>query len=171
MRSIALAGTVLALTGLGVAPALATQSAPDAGDTERQRGVVLECTGTADGLSAYVNLYENDAYTNYVQVVLNDDPRLARSREPADILSDGEVRAGVRIKGHKARVTGTAHRIGKRKPVHEEIEDAGNLVVSDGFHRRLRNDLALTYRGAKVPLSCAPAFYYDLEVTTTPVVG
>jgi hypothetical protein len=169
MRTIALAGSVLALTGLGVAPALASQAAPSAADTHRERGIVLECTGEADGLSAYVDLYENDVYTNYFQVVLNDDPQLARSREPDDILAKGEVRAAIRIKGHTVRVTGTASRVGKRKHVHEEIEDAGNTVVSDGFHRRLRNDLVLKYRGTTVPLHCAPAFYYDLQVTTTPV--
>ncbi len=170
MRSIALAGSVLALTGLGVVPALASQAAPADAETQRERGIVLECTGEADGLAAYVNLYENDAYSNYFQVVLNDNPKLARSREPADILDKGDVRATIRIKGHKARVTGTAYRVGKKKHVHEEIEDAGNLVVSDGFHRRLKNDLVLSYRGTQVPLDCAPAFYYSLEVTTTPVV-
>ena len=169
MRAIALAGSVLALTGLGVAPALASQAAPSATDTHRERGIVLECTGEADGLSAYVNLYENDVYSNYFQVILNDDPKLARSREPADILDKGEVRAAIRIKGHKVRVTGTANRVGKRTHVHEEIEDAGNLVVADGFHRRLKNDLVLKYRGTTVPLDCAPAFFYHLEVTTTPV--
>ncbi len=170
MRSITLAASVLALTGLGAAPALAMQTTPEGGDTVREHGVVLECTGEADGLSAYVNLYENSKYTNYLQVVLNDDPELAASREPKDLLANGEVRTAIRIDGHKARVTGTVERVGKRKAVHEEYDDAGNHIVADGYHRRLASDLVLKYDGSTVRLRCAPAFYYDLQVTTTPTV-
>jgi hypothetical protein len=166
MRSITFATAVLALTGLGAAPAIAHPTTA-AGDTVRERGVVLECTGTAHGLAAYVNLYENDRYGNYLQVILDDDPELAASREPKDILSDGEVRTAIRIDGHKASVTGTVHRVGKRKHVHEEIDDAGQHIVSDGFHRRLATDLVLTYRGTTVPLDCAPAFAYNLRTTKT----
>ena len=172
MRSITLAGAALALTGLGAAPALAshpTTAAPT--DTTRERGIVLECRGEAHGLSAYVDIYENNAYSNYFQVILDDDPKRAASREPKDLFEKGKVRGSIRIKGHKVRVTGDAHRVGKRKRVHEEIDDAGQHIVSDGFHRRLANDLVLTYRGTTVPLDCAPAFAYDLKVTKTDITG
>jgi len=169
MRSIALAGSVLALTGLGVAPALATTPATAPAPTEKERGFVLECTGEAGGLSAYVDVYENDRYQNYFQVVLNDNPRLAASREPKDLVDKGQVKGTIRIKGHKVRVTGSVKKVGKQIPVHEELDDAGYHVVSDGYHRKLRNDLVLTYRGTTVDLHCAPAFYYNLEVTKTPV--
>jgi len=168
MRSIILTGAVLALTGLGAAPSLANPTTAAAA-IERQAGVVLECTGATEGLAAYVNVYENDKHGNYLQVILNEDPELAGSREPKDILSDGQVRGTIRIDEHKARVTGDVHRVGKRKAVHEEIDDAGNHIVSDGFHRRLANDLVLTYRGSTVQLDCAPAFAYRLKVTTTPI--
>jgi hypothetical protein len=172
MRTSTLAGAVLALTGLGAAPALAAHPTTAAeGDTVRQRGVVLECTGAADGLAAYVNLYENNRYANYLQVVLNDDPDLAASREPNDLLRKGEVRTGIRIDGYKARVAGTVQRVGKRKAVHEEIDDAGQHIVSDGYHRRLATDLQLTYRGTTVPLSCSPAFAYRLRTTTTDITA
>jgi hypothetical protein len=172
MRSITLATATLALTGLGVAPAVAqSTTAAQPSETERQRGVVLECRGAADGLSAYVDLYENDRHGNYFQVILDDDPDLAASRTPKDILDKGQVGAAIRIDGHKVRVTGTAHRVGKRKPVHEEVDDAGQHVVSDGFHRRLAHDLELTYRGTAVPLDCAPAFFYSLKVTSTDTTG
>src|ERR1700754_634585 len=74
MRSIAVAGTVLALTGLGAAPALAHQTTRTAAETERQHGIVLECTGDADGLAAYVYLYENDKHVTYFQGIVDDDP-------------------------------------------------------------------------------------------------
>jgi hypothetical protein len=170
MRSITIAGAVVALIGLGAAPSLAHPTAAAAG-TERQSGVVLECTGAAGGLAAYVNVYENDKHGNYFQVILNEDPELAGSREPKDLLSNGEVRGTIRIDGHKARVTGDVHRVGKRKHVHEEIDDAGNHVVSDGFHRRLSNDLVLTYRGSTIQLDCDPAFAYRLKVTKTDITG
>ena len=134
-----------------------------------EKGIVLECTGEARGLSAYVNLYENDTFTNYVQVILNDKPGLAASREPKDIWSDGVVKTSVQIKDKRAKITGTASKVGKRSAVHEEIDDAGYRVVSDGWHRQLEHDLTLTYGGTAVDLTCAPAFFYKLEVTKTPI--
>ena len=73
------------------------------------------------------------------------------------------------VRHHRVRITGTAPKVGHRHHVHEENDDAGNLVVSDGFHRRLKDDLVLTYRGDRIALSCAPAFFYSLDVTTTPI--
>ena len=172
MRSITLAGAALALTGLGAAPALASHpTAAVPTDSTRERGIVLECDGEAHGLSAYVNIYENNTYGNYLQVILDDDPELAASREPTDLFRKGRVRGTIRIDGHKVRVTGHAQRVGKRKHVHEEIDDAGQHIVSDGYHRRLAHDLVLTYRGTSVPLDCAPAFAYDLSVTKTDITG
>jgi len=148
-----------------------TSPACEAADTVTERGVLLECTGQRAGLAAYVNLDENDVHTNYVQVVLNDRPRLAASREPSDILAAGEVRTSVRIAELKAKVSGTAQMVGRRTHVDEEIDDAGQHVVSDGLHRRLATDLVLRYDGTTVPLSCAPAFAYKLDVTRTDLTG
>ncbi|MFA6575441.1 MAG: hypothetical protein WCS84_08460 [Nocardioides sp.] len=172
----ALAATT-ALIGLGTATAAGATEAPAetaaraAAEVVKEKGIVLECTGKAHGLAAYVNLYENDVYANYVQVILNDDPALAKSREPADILDAGEIRTGVRIAGKQARVVGTAVRYGAKKHVHEEYDDAGQHIVADGFHRRLGYELALRYDGTTVPLRCAPAFYYSLNVTKTDTTG
>jgi hypothetical protein len=55
--------------------------------------------------------------------------------------------------------------------VHEEYDDAGQHIVADGFHRRLAHDLVLRYDGITVPLDCAPAFYYSLNVTKTDTTG
>jgi hypothetical protein len=164
----ALAGTVV--VGGTVNAANAHPSSGVQPIVTMEKGIVLECTGEARGLSAYVNLYENNAFTNYVQVVLDDNPKLATSREPKDIWSDGLVKTSVEIKGKKARITGTASKLGKRSAVHEEIDDAGYRVVSDGWHRQLEHDLTLTYGGTAVDLTCAPAFFYKLEVTKTPIV-
>ena len=164
------AATLAGLAGTAVLSGPAWAHPTSAVETHTEKGIVLECTGETGGLSAYVNLYENDVFTNYLQVVLNDNPRLAASREPKNIWADGVVRSSVTIKGKKATIVGSASKTGRRTHVHEEIDDAGNHVVSDGWHRRLENDLVLTYAGKTVDLTCDPAFFYKLEVTKTPVV-
>jgi len=175
-RGSAIAGGLAAtLTGLvgvvGVtAPADAAGRTSGTSTTEHQRGVVLECTGSNRAHSAYVDLYENDKHGNFVQVILDDNPRLAATRTPADIWNAGEVRTRVTIKGKRARIVGTAPKVGPRHHVHEVNDDAGNHIVSDGFHRRLADDLVLKYDGRRIALACSPSFFYSLDVTTTPIV-
>jgi hypothetical protein len=164
--------TAAALT-VGSAPASAMQ-ADDFGPstTERERGIVLECRGEAGGLEAYASLYENDRYGKVLQVVLGDpDAGNGRSKTPKrPLLEDGAVRGTITIDGAKARIRGTAVKVGKRKPVHEVHDDAGYLITVDGTHKRLVADLVLTYDGRRVPLTCDPSFVYDLQVTKTPIV-
>ena len=163
--------TATALT-LGSTPASAMQ-ADDHGTatTERERGIVLECRGEAGGLQAYASLYENDRYGNVLQVVLGDpDAGNGRSKEvERKFLEDGEVRASITIDGAKAKIRGTADPVGKKKKVHEVHDDAGYLITVDGTHKRLVTDLVLRYDGVRVPLTCDPAFRYDLMVTKEPI--
>jgi hypothetical protein len=168
--ALALAAT--ALTGLGaLSPASgATMRATEPASTT-ERGVVMECTGSRHGLDAYVSLYENDVHGNTAQVILDDDPAKASSRQPRDVLAAGEVRTSVMTAGRRARIRGTAHRVGRRLPVHEVTDDAGQHIVVDGFHRRLATDLVLRYAGTRVPLTCASAFFYRLDVTRTDITG
>ena len=169
MAGLALATT--ALIGLGAPTATASQAAEPTGSTVKEKGIVLECTGSAHGLDAYVNVYENDPYDNYFQVILNDDADLSESREPADLWSKGKIRGSVRIDGRRALVTGTASKVGASTKVHEEYDDAGFHIVADGIHKRLRNQLVLSYDGTSVPLTCDPAFFYKLDVTKTDTTG
>jgi hypothetical protein len=172
MRTTTFATAVAGLASAAclTTPAEAADSATGGSTTEHQRGVVLECTGSNRAHSAYVDLYENNLHGNYVQVVLDANPRLAASRQPADIWNAGDVRTGVTIKHERARIVGTAPRTGRRHHVHGENDDAGNHIVSDGFHRRLDDHLVLRYDGHRMALSCSPAFFYSLDVTTTPTV-
>ncbi len=172
----ALAGlAVIGMAAAGVLTAAPSSAAPalerSARTTTVERGVVLECTGSAHGTDAYVNVYENDRYANYLQVVLNDDPDLAASREPADLWRAGKVRGAIRVGGERAVVRGTAIRVGRPTRVHEELDDAGQHIVSDGVHRRLRTDLVLRYDGVRIPLTCDTAFAYRLTVTKTDTTG
>lgn len=145
--------------------------ADGAAETHRERGFVMECRGESDGLQAYASLYENDKFGNYVQVVLGepDDGNGKSKQVRKPILKDGAVRATITIDGAKAKVRGTAAKVGRKTHVHEELDDAGYHVTSDGTHRRLENDLVLTYQGVTVPLTCDPAFAYALTVTKTPI--
>ena len=169
LSTLTLATAALVLTA--PTPTYASET-PPATTTEREFGIVMECTGGADGLQAYASLYENQRYGNYVQVVLGDpnagngvDKKVKRA-----FLANGEVRAAVTVDGTKAKIRGTAAKVGKKKHVHDELDDAGYHVTSDGTHRRLRNDLVLSYDGTVVPLTCGTAFAYDLTVTKTPIV-
>jgi hypothetical protein len=169
--ALALVATT-ALIGLGTVTATALAPAGTAAPrTVKEKGIVLECTGSAHGLDGYVNVYENDPYGNYFQVILDGDPELARSREPADIWSEGRIRASVRIDGGRALVFGTARKVGRATKVHEEYDDAGQHIVADGIHRRLRNALVLRYDDTRVRLTCDPAFFYNLDVTKTDSTG
>jgi hypothetical protein len=163
--------TATALT-VGSSPVSAMQ-ADDFGPTttERERGIVLECQGEAGGLEAYASLYENNRYGNVLQVVLGGpDSGNGRSKTPKrPFLEDGTVRGTITIDGAKARIRGTAEKIGKKKKVHEVHDDAGYLITVDGTHKRLATDLVLRYDGVQVPLTCDPAFRYDLMVTKQPI--
>jgi hypothetical protein len=178
MRTTAFAVTVAGLANAALvsapddaaARASATSTSFTTSTTEHQRGVVLECTGSNRAHTAYVDLYENNLHGNYVQVVLDGNPKLAATRQPADIWNAGDVRTHVTIRHQRARILGTAPRVGRRIAVHETNDDAGNHIVTDGFHRRLADDLVLAYDGHRMRLDCAPAFSYSLDVTTTPTV-
>lgn len=169
--TLAALATSTVILGSGPASASMTEERSGGTTTEREHGIVMECTGEADGLQAYASLYENQRYGNYVQVVLGDpdDGNGANKKVKRAILDDGKVRATITVDGAKAKVRGTASKVGKKKHVHEELDDAGYHVTSDGTHRRLRNDLVLTYDGTVVPLTCGTAFAYDLTVTKTPI--
>jgi len=160
-----LAGTVLSGATISSADAAA------APEWKSERGVVIECTGNAQGLQVYTSVYENHRYGNTVQVVLGDpDDGNGASRNTEDrFLVDGVVRAQVKVDGKRATIKGTAERRGARTKVREEHEDAGFLIKVRGFHRRLHTDLVATYAGKTVPLTCDTAFYYDLEVKKIPL--
>jgi hypothetical protein len=169
-RGLAAAG----LLATALTPAVVTSAPAHAGPGwERERGIVIECTGQAQGVQVWTSVYENRPYGNTVQVVIGDpDDGLdkARNTEPGDrFLVDGVVQAWVKIDGKRAVIKGTAERYGERKKIYDEMDDGGNLIKTRGFHRQLHTELVATYAGKVVPLTCDPAFYYDLEVKKIPV--
>jgi len=149
------------LIGLGI-PASA-----DEPTTTRERGIVIECTGTIKDRPVYASLYENDTVRNTIQILVGaDGHQVGGSRDTdQDFRTGRKVRGTLAVGGSRAVIAGTARRVGDRIAVHEEHDDAGQHITVDGFHRRLKTHLVLTWKGAHAPLTCAPAFHYDLRVT------
>ena len=149
------------LIGLG-APAPAGEPT-----TTRERGLVIECTGTIKDRPVYTSLYENDTVRNTIQILIGDDDlQVGGSRDTdRDFRTGRKVRGTLKVGDSRAVVAGTARKVGDRIAVHEEHDDAGQHITVDGFHRRLKTDLTLTWKGATAPLTCDNAFLYDLQVT------
>lgn len=138
-----------------------------------EKGVVIECTSAAPALDAYVSMYDNSRYVNVLQVVIGDpDQGMGNSAEsPTRFVRARQAFGQVDVGGEVATVTGSAVRTGPKSRVREEYDDAGQLIVTRGWHRRLRTDLSLAYGDVTVPLTCDTAFAYHLHVTRTPVAG
>jgi hypothetical protein len=169
MRSLQLTHGALAVLATSALVAAAAAAPAHAGTTTTttERGNVIECTGTIGDHPVYASVYENDTYANVIQVLIGDDDhQVGNSREVADgFLDHRQVLGSLRVGQKLAVVSGSAVRVGKRIPVHEQYDDAGQLITVDGIHRRLRTDLELTWGRKTAPLTCDIAFFYRLGVT------
>ena len=168
-RGLAAAGLLFGTLAGAVSTATSAQAAAPEWKTER--GHVIECSGDAHGVQVWTSVYENQRYGNTVQVVIGDPDAGHGNSKNSDekFLVDGAVLASVRVDGKKAVIKGTAERHGARSKVYDEYDDAGFHIKTRGFHRQLATDLVATYAGKTVPLTCDPAFYYDLEVKKIPI--
>lgn len=170
MRTTTRAGlTTATLIGIVAGPALTlSTTATAAPETTKERGIVLECSGTLRGQEVHTTVYENSTFGNVLSISIGDPDRggVFNGKDTTASLWAGKtVKAGVKVGGKKATVSGLAKRVGAKQAVHEELEDGGQHIVSDGFHRRLKTDLVLTWAKQTVDLTCGSAFYYDLTVT------
>lgn len=147
-----------------------TEAAPT---VEHQSGIVLECAGSAGDVSAVATVYENQMYGSSLQVVLGDpeEDRIGSVEQTEPFVVDGAMDASVEIQGETATVAGTVAPTGRPEKLTEPIQDAGEQIISQGTHTRLATDLALTVGQTTVPLECAPAFAYDLEVRKVALYG
>ena len=171
MRSIQLITGALAVVATSSLIGLGSAAVASDTTTTRERGNLLECTGTHHGRPVYASLYENSRYGNTIQILVGDDDhQVGGSRDGKPAFVDGRnVRGTLQIGGSRAVVEGVAHKVGKRIAVHEVHDDAGQHIIVNGYHRRLANDLTLTWKGRTVPLDCDNAFAYDLQVTKSPI--
>jgi len=152
------------------ASAVLSQEAGEGTTTNRERGLVLECHGDADGVAVYASLYENNLAGKHVQVVIGEDSGVGNDKWVDYKLRKGnKVKASIRVDGHRAVVKGIAKKTGETREVHESFDDAGYAIEINGMHKLLRTDLVMKYDGSTVPLTCDEAFLYDLMVKKTPV--
>lgn len=167
MRSTPLITGTLAVVATSGLIGLGNAAQASEPTTTREKGIVLECHGTIRGRAVYASLYENNTVANTIQILVgDDDQQVGGARDTArDFLDGRAVRGILKVDGRRALIEGTAHRVGRKVAVHEEHDDGGQHITVDGTHRRLANDLELTWKGATVPLDCDEAFAYDLQVT------
>ena len=165
MRSNQLITGVLAAVATSSLIGLGSAAHASEPTTTYEKGTVLECSGTWKGDRVYTLVYENSTAGNSVQVVIDDGVYGAGKSTKRDLVQGRDVRATIKLDGTRALIEGRARAVGKKTPVHEELDDAGQHIVTDGTHRRMATDLTLTWRGTTVPLDCAHAFVYDLTVT------
>ena len=166
MRSTMLITGALAVAATSSLIGLGTAAYAGEPTTTNEKGILLECSGTWRGEDVYASVYENNTYGNTVQIVIADGDVAGGGRETMKAFKDGrDVRAVMKLKGKRAVIEGTARAVGKKTTVHEEYDDAGQQITIDGTHRRLANDLTLSWKGTTVPLDCDNAFVYDLQVT------
>lgn len=171
--TVASAG-LTAMTALGgIAPANAAQASPTgSGDsatstTRHEVATVLECYGKINGNRAYVSVLEHNLIPNVIEVMIGGNDHRASRSVKKDFITDGVLRASVKVDGKRALVTGKARRVGEKFDIHDEFtDDEGRHVTIDGFQRRVKNKLTLRHAGSTKPLSCDAAYYVNLTITT-----
>lgn len=135
--------------------------------TQRERGLVLEGTGTWRGQSVQVFVYQNRKYGNSLQIVVGDPDgkhAIGAGQGRDAYVIDGVLNVGLDVDGDLAVVKGSVAEVGDPEPVTEPAPD-GNLISASGTHTSLAVDATFEYRGERVDLDFATSYRYDLEAT------
>ncbi|HSA51448.1 MAG TPA: hypothetical protein VLH10_15250 [Yinghuangia sp.] len=181
MNKTAKAAAIVALGAAlaTAAPTAAHAAGGGAGTVTVERGHALSCSGAAEGVSAYVELYENSAYGAHANVVVetpSGEYGGGFGPETTSLFKRGSVQADVEIgplgeepagDRYTLVVEGTYERAGRPERVDEVIEDAGQRIVTKGRKSPLAAQVSVTVLGKTVPLSCDTAFAFDLVVRRT----
>jgi hypothetical protein len=83
--------------------------------------------------------------------------------ELADLGTHPPVPAG------SAGLSGTYTLAGSPTRVHQTLRDNGYVIVITGTNTRLNTNLSLEYAGTSIPLTCDPAFAFDLTTRRQPI--
>jgi hypothetical protein len=133
----------------------------------RERGIVLEGSGSWRGQPVQVFVYENRKYGNSLQIVVGDpDGKHAiGAGEGRDAyVIDGVLNVGLDVSGDLAVVKGTVTESGDPRQATESAPD-GELVTSRGTRTPLLVKATFEYRGKTVDLKFTKAFEYALKST------
>lgn len=170
LNRMARLSTVAALVGVGL---VAFPSAASGQPTVTEEvGFVAFCTGAAGGYTVTADLYQNSTVEvpPVVIVEVTDGPVLVGiGSTEGDVFDNGNIDVDVDLVNREddtpagpASVTGTYTLVGKPQRVHQALRDAGFIVVITGTNTQLDVDLTAQYAGTTIPLSCDPAFAFDL---------
>jgi hypothetical protein len=172
-----IAGSIIATAGL-MCMTTPAQAAPQ---VVAERGFVAECTGVAGGYSATVSLYQNSsvevAPTATVETAdgtvfagegttagdVFDEGTVDVTFELSDLETQPPVPAG------SASLSGSYTLAGSPTRVHQTLRDNGYIVVITGTNILLSTNFALEYAGTSIPLTCDPAFAFDLTTRRQPI--
>lgn len=176
-----LAAAVLLVTGMPGTAAAAEARPGSAPQVTIERGNALSCSGEAGGVAVSAELYENSAHGSHASIRVETAEGVwfgGYGPEHTGIFRQGRVAASVALTPREggeaaavdAAVTGTYARAGKPTRVHEVVEDAGKVIVTDGLNTRLTVHATATAFGQRVPLTCDTAFAFDLVVRTRAAV-
>jgi len=162
-------GVVAASVALGIGTASA------APERIHEEGVVLACSGSADGTTAAIDFYENSRI-GFVGALYGSTPDGEFFNDPEqpipDAIEDGTVSATVPLvretdsgtePAGTAVVDGTYTVSGPPTRVHEAIRDNGYIIVIRGTNTPLATDITVDVNGTVVPLTCESAFMFDLN--------
>jgi hypothetical protein len=136
-----------------------------------EQGFVAFCTGEANGYSVTVDLYQNTTVqvAPTVTIQAGDQLIFGTGTTSRDIFNDGTVEvdfnlvdAGTELPAGSATVAGTYFLAGEPQRVHEVRRDDNYVVVVTGTNTQLETNLTLYYEGTSIPLTCEPAFAFDL---------
>lgn len=143
------------------------------GSTTRERGLVVECSGTWRDQPVLVTVHEDHPdLRELVLAVGKDDEEVVKVRTPGHrLVRHRGLRETGWLGGRRFDLDGVVVRDGEPVEVHEEHDDAGQHVVVDGVHHPLAATLTLTWRHRATTLGCADAYRYDLTVTRTGTTG
>ncbi|MCI0686977.1 MAG: hypothetical protein L0Y54_07050 [Sporichthyaceae bacterium] len=176
-RRLARAVSVTALVAAGL---LAFPTAATGQPTVLEEvGFVAFCTGEAGGYTVTADLYQNSTVEvpPVVVVELADGTVLfGVGSTEGDVFDNGSIDVDVDLVNQEddspagpASVTGTYSLVGQPTRVHETLRDNGFIVVINGTNTQLDVDLSAQYAGTTIPLSCDPAFAFDLTTRRQPI--
>lgn len=173
----AFAAAVLLVTGVPGTASAADARPGSAPQVTIERGNALSCNGESGGVAVSAELYENSVYGSHASIRVETAAGVwfgGYGPEDTGIFRQGRVAARVALTpleggdaaAVEAAVTGTYARSGKPTRVHEVIEDAGRIIVTDGLNTALTVHATASAFGRQVPLTCDTAFAFDLVVRT-----
>ncbi len=164
------AATAGATSGQNDRAAATVTTTEDGTIVTKEKGIVIEGHGTSGRREAFVSVYENSLFGNFLQVSINDKHFGSKQRTKAFVV-DGNLVAKVKIDGYLAVLKGTVVQTGEPVQLRDVMNDNNYKIITKGTNQPVLVDASLTYRGRTFDMSFETAFTYDLTVKKVPIGG